>query len=174
MPITVDINTIQPYTLANTPILVIPFAILYVQAYLLLKYGPTSRLARLALIPFSLSSIKNAWLDHRVTDERYVIWNFVLGCAAVFVSTSFHSPSTAHPFRAKSTPSSPSSTRPSDTDRNASTLPDQHTMPFTSSPRHDSSAGPAACPSRSTRTHRTSHERTFPHLARGNASPSGK
>ncbi|KAI5454838.1 hypothetical protein NCC49_002120 [Naganishia albida] len=84
MPITVDINTIQPYTLANTPILAIPFAILYVQAYLLLKYGPTSRLARLALIPFSLSSIKNAWLDHRVTDERYVIWNFVLGCAAVF------------------------------------------------------------------------------------------
>lgn len=86
MPLTVDITRIQPYTLSNTPILAIPFIILYLQAYLLLKYGPASRVSRLALIPFSLWSIKNAWLDHRVTDERYVIWNFVLGCAAVFVS----------------------------------------------------------------------------------------
>lgn len=86
MPLTVDINRIPSYTLRDTPILIIPFIILYVQAYLLLKYGPSSRLVRLALVPFSLWSIKNAWLDHRVTDERYVIWNFVLGCTAVFVS----------------------------------------------------------------------------------------
>lgn len=87
MPLTVDITRIPPYRLRDTPILAIPFLILYVQAYLLLKFGPSSRLFRLALIPFSLWSIKNAWLDHRVTDERYVIWNFVLGCSAVFVSS---------------------------------------------------------------------------------------
>lgn len=86
MPITTTISLTPGYTPLDTPRLILPFLILYIQAYLLLSRGPSSRWIRIALLPASLASLKAVWLDRRIVDERYVIWNFVLGCAAVFVS----------------------------------------------------------------------------------------
>ncbi|KAJ9106352.1 hypothetical protein QFC21_001498 [Naganishia friedmannii] len=84
MPITTSIASIPGYTPHDIPRLILPFLILYIQAYLLLSHGPSSRWIRVALLPASLASLKGVWLDRRIVDERYVIWNFVLGCAAVF------------------------------------------------------------------------------------------
>ncbi|KAJ9124316.1 hypothetical protein QFC22_001116 [Naganishia vaughanmartiniae] len=84
MPITTQISLIPGYNLTDLPRLILPFLILYIQAYLLLSRGPSSRWIRIAILPASLASLKAVWLDRRITDERYVIWNFVLGCAAVF------------------------------------------------------------------------------------------
>jgi hypothetical protein len=110
--ITIDLSTLQPYSPSVLPIIALPFVLLYLQAYLLLKYGkqPGPRLIRAALLPVGLWSISKAWLGYRImsrsdrvaridssvladsavvisslTAPKYNVFNFAFGCAAVFV-----------------------------------------------------------------------------------------
>lgn len=66
--ITIDLSTLQPYSPSVLPIIALPFILLYVQAYLLLKYGKQTgpRLVRAALLPVGLWSIGKAWLGYRI------------------------------------------------------------------------------------------------------------
>ena len=69
--ITLDLSHSQPYTWSTIPIIILPFALLYVQVYLLLKYGnqTSTRLLRAGLLPLGIWGIIKAWLGHRVMSE---------------------------------------------------------------------------------------------------------
>jgi len=66
--ITIDLASLEPYSPSVLPIIALPFILLYVQAYLLLKYGraPGPRLVRAALLPVGIWSIGKAWLGYRI------------------------------------------------------------------------------------------------------------
>jgi hypothetical protein len=69
--ITLDLSHLQPYTWSTIPIIILPFALLYVQVYLLLKYGNriSTRLLRMGLLPLGIGGIMKAWLGHRIMSE---------------------------------------------------------------------------------------------------------
>jgi hypothetical protein len=73
--ITIDLSTLQPYSPSVLPIIALPFILLYVQAYLLLKYGKQTgpRLIRAALLPVGLWSIGKAWLGYRIMSRSNAI-----------------------------------------------------------------------------------------------------
>lgn len=73
--ITIDLASLRPYTLSTLPIIALPFILLYVQAYLLLRYGsqPGPRFVRAALLPVGIWSIGKVWLGYRIMSTFDVI-----------------------------------------------------------------------------------------------------
>lgn len=86
MPV-IDVSSVPSYQPLDLVTRGLPlFAVLYIQAYLLLRYGSRSRTWRVGLWPLGMWFIKRAWLDRRFMDPYAIHLSFMCGCASVFVS----------------------------------------------------------------------------------------
>lgn len=86
MPV-IDVSSVPSYQPLDLVTRGLPlFAVLYIQAYLLLRYGSRSRTWRVGLWPLGMWLIKRAWLDRRFVDPYAIHLSFMCGCASVFVS----------------------------------------------------------------------------------------